>query len=51
MSVAFDAAGGTAEIGCWLESAGEGRGLVNLAMRRLIGWAFEPPLPLIPLRS
>jgi ribosomal-protein-serine acetyltransferase len=41
MFVSFDAAGGTAEIGCWLESAGEGRGLVNLAMRQLIGWAFE----------
>jgi RimJ/RimL family protein N-acetyltransferase len=41
MFVTFDAAGGTAEIGCWLEAAGEGRGLIVLAMRQLIGWAFE----------
>jgi ribosomal-protein-serine acetyltransferase len=41
MFVRFDAKSGICELGCWLEPAGEGRGLVTRAARRLIGWAFE----------
>ncbi|MEV5318909.1 GNAT family protein [Streptomyces sp. NPDC052687] len=37
----FDAAQGTCEVGCWLEPAGTGRGLVTRAMRVLIDWAVE----------
>ncbi|WP_069170538.1 GNAT family N-acetyltransferase [Streptomyces griseus] len=37
----FDARSGTCEIGCWLEPAGQGRGLVNRASQRLIDWAFD----------
>ncbi|MFJ3639360.1 GNAT family N-acetyltransferase [Streptomyces sp. NPDC090108] len=40
MFTGFDAAAGNCEIGCWLEPAGQGRGLVTLAGRRLIDWAF-----------
>lgn len=36
----FDSATGVCEIGCWLERAGEGHGLVNRASRVLIDWAF-----------
>ncbi|GHH44743.1 GNAT family N-acetyltransferase [Streptomyces candidus] len=36
----FDAASGVCEIGCWLEEAGQGRGLVTRACRALIDWAF-----------
>jgi RimJ/RimL family protein N-acetyltransferase len=36
----FDAASGNCEIGCWLEPAGQGRGLVTKAARRLVDWAF-----------
>ncbi|MFD7526960.1 GNAT family N-acetyltransferase [Streptomyces sp. NPDC059849] len=36
----FDAESGNCEIGCWLEPAGEGRGLITRAARRLIDWAF-----------
>lgn len=35
----FDAPSGVCEIGCWLEPAGEGRGLVTRASRQLIDWA------------
>ncbi|MFI5754035.1 GNAT family N-acetyltransferase [Streptomyces sp. NPDC051569] len=35
----FDAAHGTCEVGCWLEPAGTGRGLVTRAARVLIDWA------------
>ncbi|MEV8392393.1 MULTISPECIES: GNAT family N-acetyltransferase [unclassified Streptomyces] len=37
----FDAATGTCEVGCWLEPAGTGRGLVTRAARVLIDWAVE----------
>lgn len=40
MFVAFDAASGTCEIGCWLEPAGEGHGLITEACRTLLDWAF-----------
>jgi RimJ/RimL family protein N-acetyltransferase len=40
MFVAFDAAFGVAEIGCWLEPGAEGRGLITAACRKLIDWAF-----------
>ncbi|WP_306328901.1 GNAT family N-acetyltransferase [Streptomyces venezuelae] len=36
----FDSATGVCEIGCWLERAGEGHGLVHRASRVLIDWAF-----------
>lgn len=41
MFVSFDAATGVCEIGCWLEPAGRGRGLITGAARILIDWAFE----------
>jgi len=38
----FDAEQGTCEVGCWLEPAAAGRGLVTRAARVLIDWAvFE----------
>jgi ribosomal-protein-serine acetyltransferase len=37
----FDAAQGVCEVGCWLEPAGTGRGLVTRAMRVLLDWAFD----------
>jgi ribosomal-protein-serine acetyltransferase len=40
MFVSFDAASGGCEIGCWLEPGAEGRGLVTLAARCLVDWAF-----------
>lgn len=36
----FDAEQGTCEVGCWLEPAGAGRGLVTRAMHILLDWAF-----------
>jgi ribosomal-protein-serine acetyltransferase len=41
MFVHFDAAAGTCEIGCWLEPAGQGRGLVTRAVRHLVDWAVR----------
>ena len=41
MFVGFDAESGIAEIGCWLEPAATGRGLITIAVRRLIDWAFR----------
>lgn len=41
MFVAFDAAGGTCELGCWLEPAGQGRGLIGRAAEHLIDWAVR----------
>ncbi|MEU7646923.1 GNAT family N-acetyltransferase [Streptomyces huasconensis] len=40
MFVAFDAAAGTCEVGCWLEPAAEGRGLITAACRTVLDWAF-----------
>ncbi|PBC77393.1 RimJ/RimL family protein N-acetyltransferase [Streptomyces sp. TLI_235] len=40
MFVHFDAAAGVCEIGAWAEKAGEGRGLISAAVRRLIDWAL-----------
>ncbi|MEV7419891.1 GNAT family protein [Streptomyces sp. NPDC089919] len=36
---AFDPAGGNCEVGCWLEPAAAGRGLVSAACRELIDYA------------
>ncbi|MFF5229197.1 GNAT family N-acetyltransferase [Dactylosporangium sp. NPDC000521] len=41
MFVAFDAKAGTCEIGCWLEPAGQKRGLVTRAVRVLVDWAVH----------
>ncbi|MEU1514280.1 GNAT family protein [Streptomyces sp. NPDC005811] len=37
----FDAENGNCEVGCWLEPAGTGRGLVTRAMQVLIDFAVE----------
>jgi RimJ/RimL family protein N-acetyltransferase len=37
----FDAENANCEVGCWLEPAGTGRGLVTRAMRILIDWAVD----------
>jgi len=41
MFVEFSAAAGTCEIGCWLEPAAAGRGLITAACRMLLTYAFE----------
>ncbi|WP_229069564.1 GNAT family N-acetyltransferase [Actinoplanes sp. DH11] len=41
MFVAFDAASGNCEAGCWLEPAGTGRGLITKAVRVIVDWAFR----------
>ena len=41
MFVEFSAAAGTCEIGCWLEPAAEGRGLITAACRMLLTYAFD----------
>ncbi|MFE7379034.1 GNAT family N-acetyltransferase [Streptomyces zhihengii] len=40
MFTVFDAAGGSFELGCWVEPAAEGHGLVTQACRLLLEWAF-----------
>ncbi|MFH9365219.1 GNAT family N-acetyltransferase [Streptomyces anulatus] len=41
MFVSFDTGLGRCEIGCWLEPAAEGRGLVTPVVRMMIDWAFR----------
>ncbi|MFF9111613.1 GNAT family N-acetyltransferase [Streptomyces sp. NPDC014805] len=41
LTLNFDADNGTCEVGCWLEPAATGRGLITRAMRVLIDWAVE----------
>jgi RimJ/RimL family protein N-acetyltransferase len=41
MFVEFNPAAGTCELGCWLEPAAEGRGLITAACRMLLSYAFE----------
>lgn len=41
MFVSFDVDSGIAEVGCWLEPAATGRGLITTAARALIDWAFR----------
>ncbi|MES2170893.1 MAG: GNAT family protein [Actinomycetota bacterium] len=41
MFVEFDAAAATCELGCWLEPAAEGRGLITAACAALVDWAFD----------
>lgn len=41
MFVSFDAARGLCEVGCWLEPAAEGGGLITRAVEHLAGWAVE----------
>lgn len=41
MFVSFDIRFGQCEIGCWLEPAGTGRGLVTRAVRVLVDWALD----------
>jgi RimJ/RimL family protein N-acetyltransferase len=41
MFVSFDSRSGQCEIGCWLEPAATGRGLVTRAVRVLIDWALD----------
>ena len=41
LTLNFDAEQGNAEVGCWLEPAATGRGLITRAMRVLIDWAIE----------
>lgn len=40
MFVSFDAAWGNCELGCWLEPAGVGRGLITGSIELLMAWAF-----------
>lgn len=40
MFVQFTATSGSCELGCWLEPAAEGRGLVTPACTALLDWAF-----------
>ena len=40
MFVRFDTRSGVCEVGCWLEPAGTGRGLITRAVTHLLDWAF-----------
>ncbi|MEU9604609.1 GNAT family protein [Streptomyces sp. NPDC048057] len=39
--VSLDAAGGSCEVGCWLEPAAVGRGLVTQSVTVLVDWAVQ----------
>jgi RimJ/RimL family protein N-acetyltransferase len=39
MFTSFDTGMGVCEVGCWLEAAGTGRGLVTKAVQAMIDWA------------
>jgi ribosomal-protein-serine acetyltransferase len=41
MFVSFDAAGGTCEVGCWLEPGSEGQGLITPAAGLIVDWALN----------
>ncbi|WP_045744288.1 GNAT family N-acetyltransferase [Actinoplanes rectilineatus] len=41
MFTSFDTGSGNCEVGCWLEPAGTGRGLITTAVRVLIDWAIR----------
>lgn len=41
LTLNFDAGQGNCEVGCWLEPAATGRGLITRAMRVLVDWAIE----------
>jgi len=41
MFVSFDTGSGVCEVGCWLEPAGTGRGLITQAVQLLIDWAVQ----------
>ncbi|WBB68101.1 GNAT family protein [Micromonospora sp. WMMD812] len=41
MLVSFDTTQGVCEVGCWLEPAAEGRGMVSRAVRRIVDWAVR----------
>jgi ribosomal-protein-serine acetyltransferase len=41
MFVSFDVASGVCEVGCWLEPAAEGRGMVTPAIRWIVDWAVR----------
>jgi RimJ/RimL family protein N-acetyltransferase len=41
MFVAFSAAAGVCEVGCWSEPAGEGHGHITAAVREILRYAFE----------
>jgi len=41
LTLNFDAENGNGEVGCWLEPAATGRGLITRAMRVLIDWVVE----------
>ncbi|MCP2334897.1 GNAT family N-acetyltransferase [Actinomadura rupiterrae] len=40
MFVSFDTASGACEVGCWLEPAAEGNGLIAQVVRLMLDWAF-----------
>ncbi|WP_433549940.1 GNAT family N-acetyltransferase [Micromonospora zamorensis] len=41
MLVSFDVTRGVCEVGCWVEPAAEGRGMVAPAVRRIVDWAVR----------